>query len=81
MSLDLKLAAIYLALAVLFIFMLGALWAMRRIINRAFASSGHDFYVSATGTEPNCPTCPFRGRCPYANSRVCKFTNRSTIIP
>jgi len=74
MSLDLKFAAVYFGLVILLVFMLVALWLMRRIINRAFASSGHDFYALATGHEPKCPSCPFRGRCPYSGTVACKFT-------
>jgi hypothetical protein len=73
MTLDLKLAAIYFALAGLVLLLLLLLAGMRYIINHAFASSGHAFYIIATRQEPTCETCPFNKRCPYSDGAVCKF--------
>ena len=73
MSFDLKLGYVYLGLSGLTVFMLLALWAMRRIINHAFAKSGHTFYVQSVGIEPHCATCPFNKRCPYSDGKTCKF--------
>ena len=74
MTLDLKLAAIYFALAVSILLMLVLLAGMRFIINHAFASSGHNFYVLAHRSEPTCATCPFNRRCPYSSGTKCKFS-------
>lgn len=73
MSFDLKLAAIYFALAIGILALIGLLAGMRFIINHAFASSGHAFYVIATQREPECATCPFNKRCPYAGGVLCRF--------
>jgi len=79
LSLDLKFAYIYFSLSLLMAFLIVATWAMRRIINKAFARSGHDFFLRATGHEPKCATCAFRWRCPYAGGDVCKFTKLPLI--
>jgi len=74
MSLDLKLATIYYALAGAVLVVLLLLIGMRFIINHTFASSGYKFYVMATHEQPQCETCPFNKRCPYSNGEVCRFT-------
>lgn len=73
MSTDLRLAWVYFAIIVMILLLFGVAWVMRRIINHAFASSGHDLYVKAAGKEPQCITCPFNKRCPYSDGTVCRF--------
>ena len=79
MSLDSKFAAIYYGLAIMTMFLLCAMWVIRRIVGRGFAAEGHDFYVAAYGHEPVCASCPFSRHCPYKNrDEVCKFTKITT---
>jgi len=73
MSFDLKLAWVYFGMALQVLFLLGAGWLIRWIIDAAIAHSGYRFYRSVYNEDPKCPTCPFRGRCPYANGKLCRF--------
>lgn len=79
MSFDLKLASICYSLAATVIFVLGAAWLIRRIIDGSFARAGHGAYVLLTRGEPKCDTCPFRGRCPYSGGVLCHFTGMHVI--
>jgi hypothetical protein len=79
MTLDLKLAFMYYGLALALLVMVALLAGMRFIINHAFASSGHAFYVIATQQEPECVTCPFNKRCPYSNGTSCRFAKQKEV--
>jgi hypothetical protein len=56
------------------------LWAfiqtvLRWAVFHVAAKATHAFYVSATGIDPQCATCPFNLKCPYSNGIVCRFTS------
>jgi hypothetical protein len=80
MSFDIALAWVFFALSAMVAFLEGAKAFMRFVIDRAFASSQHTFYVVATGHQPRCADCPMNKRCPYSNGVVCHFSKASLKI-
>ncbi len=76
MSWDMKLAWIYYALALEALLVGVALIAMHWIIAHASALALYRMYALSTNEPPRCPTCPFRGRCPYAGGKLCAFIGK-----
>ncbi len=74
MTLDTKFAAIAFALAGLVLFWLVVITVIRWAVFHIAARATHSFFVSASGEEPQCATCPFNRKCPYSNGIICHFT-------
>ena len=74
MSWDVKLTLILLSIGAIALFGAVAHFVIRRVVHHCFARSFHDFYVEVTHQQPECGTCPYRSRCPYAGGPSCHFS-------
>ncbi len=73
MSPEIKAASMFFALAVVVGVWLFSMTVVRWWVYSSTAKGVHDFYVTATGEQPTCETCPFNRKCPYARGKQCRY--------